>query len=45
LGGEPSRSGDARFLSLSKGVVATRSRRKLSVSPWEICWVPALEGR
>ena len=43
--GEPSRSGDALFLSLSKGVVATPSRRNLSVSPWEICWVPAREGR
>ena len=30
----------------SGGVVATRSRRNLSVSPWEICWVPAgLAGR
>ena len=25
----------------AEGVVATRSRRNLSVSPWEICWVPA----
>ena len=45
LVGEPSRSGDALFLSLSKGVVATPSRRNLSVSPWEICWVPAGDGR
>ena len=30
----------------SEGVVATRSRRNLSVSPREICWVPArLAGR
>ncbi len=29
----------------AEGVVATRSRRNLSVSPWEICWVPAREGR
>jgi len=25
----------------AEGVVATRSRQSLSVSPWEICWVPA----
>ena len=29
----------------AEGVVATRSRRNLSVSPWEICWVPAGFGR
>ena len=29
----------------TEGVVATRSRRNLSVSPWEICWVPAGFGR
>jgi hypothetical protein len=27
-----------------EGVVATRSRRNLSVSPQEICWVPAGDG-
>ena len=30
---------------VAEGVVATRSRRNLSVSPWEICWVPAGFGR
>src|SRR5947199_4437164 len=31
---------------IAEGVVATRSRRSLSVSPQEICWVPAvLAGR
>ena len=29
----------------AEGVVATRSRQSLSVSPWEICWVPAGFGR
>jgi hypothetical protein len=30
----------------SEGVVATRSRRNLSVSPREVCWAPArLTGR
>ena len=27
------------------GVVATRSRRNLSISPQEVCWVPAIAGR
>jgi len=45
LEGEPSHSGDAQFLSISKVVVATRSRRNLSISPQEICWVPARKGR
>ena len=27
------------------GVVATRSRRNLSISPQEVCWVPAVAGR
>jgi len=26
----------------AEGVVATRSRRNLSISPQEVCWVPAL---
>jgi hypothetical protein len=29
----------------AEGVMATSSRRNLSVSPREVCWVPAIAGR